>query len=71
MSDFESIAKNRRLARADRNLADDHDTAANLAVNPGKQTFHRRAAESCRARADAYERDADREEAQYEQDAHR
>ena len=70
MSDFQSIAMRRRLAKVERSLADDHDAAATSAVNnPDKAIFHHRAAESCRARADAYEHRADREEAQYAQDS--
>ena len=69
MADFQSTAMRRRLAKVERNLADDHDGAANRATETVQRTFHARAAQSCRARADAYDARADREEAQAAQDA--
>ena len=65
MADFQAIAMRRNLARAERSLADDHDRTAELAVEPVQRTFHERAAESCRARAAAYENRAERDEALY------
>ena len=64
MSDFQNIALRRRLAKVERSLADDHDAVANRVPDAPQRTFHARAAESCRARADAYDQRADREEAQ-------
>ena len=71
MPDFQLIAARRRVAKAERNLADDHDIEASRAVDETHRTFHHRAARSCRARADAYEERAERDEALYHQDAYR
>ena len=70
MTDFQSIAMRRNLAKAERRLADDHDNAARLADEQTHRTFHERAAEFCRARAAAYDNRAEREEALYAHEAH-
>ena len=70
MADFQSIAARRRLAKAERNLADDHERTAMSEDNQVQRQFHARAAQSCRARADAYEHRAERDEARYFVESH-
>jgi hypothetical protein len=69
MTDYQSIALRRRLARVEREHAQDHDMVAAGSAYLVHREFHQQAAASCRLRAQAYEDRADREEARYATEA--